>query len=354
MRKVTMFLMAAAILVAFTTPVMAGQVELWVTVCCGSGNNTGVRGYDYTNKVFNSTPEVIHKHNNEGYPRSPFSILYVPGVGTTSLGSMLGSGGGGAGSGITAPSSQGRDVATDAQNAAYQVLDQGGVLLSPGEGALAHALGRNNLLYYVDGGGDKIVRHNYDGTFAGGNPIDWVASGLGATSVRGAEFNNNKSRLYITDNGGASQLIIYNAQGGNRQTYAMSAEPDGLEFHPTTGQLYVTSRSGKQVVRLSNFDANGVPQTEELIIDSFNAATNPDGVSDPVDVAFHPQMSNTIFVSDTLYALNAYNLKTGEKRFGLDVSAMPFTFNIEFTPEPATIGLLGLGSLMLLRRQRKA
>jgi hypothetical protein len=346
-----MVLLAAAILVAFTTPVMAGQVELWVTVCCGSGNNTGVRAYDYTNKVFNSTPEAIHKHNNEGYPATPYSILYVPGVGAS--GSMIGTGRQGAGLNIGSPSSQGRDVDNGAQNAAYRLLDEGGNPLNAGEGQQTAALGKNNRIYYTDFANDKIVSMDYDGNFA--SVTDWVPSGVNGTSVGGggSEFNNEKSGLYIADNGG-SQLIIYNELGLNRQTYDMSGKaPKGLEFHPG-GDLYVAS-AGNQVWKLSNFDANGVPQAETLVLDAKHVLNNPDGVSDPRDIAFHPQMSNTIFVSEGNYHINAYNLTTGAKRFNVISTGDPvFSSEIEFTPEPATLGLMSVGALAMLRRRRTA
>jgi hypothetical protein len=66
-------------------------------------------------------------------------------------------------------------------------------------------------------------------------------------------------------------------------------------------------------------------------------------------------MSNTIFVSEGNYHINAYNLTTGAKRFNVISTADPvFNFAIEFTPEPATLGLMSVGGLMLLRRRRNA
>lgn len=164
------------------------------------------------------------------------SIVIRPGAGGAALRRPRGIKIGADGKIYVASMDNSRVLRYNADGSFDSVFASAGGLMNP-DGIVFDSTGK---LLVCDWANNNVLRYNADGTF------DRVfASGNGLTTPEGLTFGSD-NKLYICSSGvGSHQVLRFNADGTFDRVFttgiALSSGPRDIAFHPTSGDLHVTS-----------------------------------------------------------------------------------------------------------------
>jgi len=145
-----------------------------------------------------------------------------------------------------------------------------------------------------------------------------------------------KGNLFVANSG--NNTIAEFTPGGNGTVFASTGlnHPMGLAFD-STGDLFVSNTDGNNIMKFT-------PEGNSTVF----AST---GLNNPMGLAF--DSAGNLFVADSGNRLIDKFTPDGTQSIFATTAAYPMWIAIQPAPEPATLSLLGLGALAMLRRKSR-
>ncbi len=302
MKNVIQIMCVTAIIVSLGSLASAGPV-MWVNSETGATGNQAIL-LGTTGTTMYATGYVFAPRG--GISLGPDGMLYVAGTGSNTI------------------------VTFDPTDGSYVGVFAADGLSAPN----GLTFGPNGDLYVNNETGNNVTR--YDGLT--GALIGVFASGLSAP--RGGICFGPDNDLYVTS-AGSGDVKVFNGTTGVFQEALSGTElvtPNGMAFGPD-GNLYVNDEGSNHVVRIMLDE----PGNEIGVFASSGLVAPRGGIG---------------FYGDTLYVASAgsdeiiaFDSTTGAKT-GVFSSEVTVPNGLYIVPEPATVSLLALAGLALLRRRR--
>lgn len=187
----------------------------------------------------------------------------------------------------------------------------------------------NNKLYWTNYDSDEILRSNLDGS-----SIETVISS-GLTTPEGITIDPVENKLYWVD-GGRDWIRRSDLDGGNVETVLSGLDfPSDIELDAVARKIYWVESVGGRVMRSD--------------LDGQNSETLVQGLTSPQGIAILPQ-HNQLFFSNNVDSIIRTDLDGGNP-----TTVISGQYSIHdvavFIPEPASMALLAVGALVVLRRR---